>query len=48
MTPPFVLAGAVAAHTTCPALAQKLKDERAANTAQIIAKDQALQEKLKG
>jgi len=31
-----------------PALAQKLKDERAANTAQIIAKDQALQAKLKG
>ncbi|MFA7241295.1 MAG: 5-(carboxyamino)imidazole ribonucleotide mutase [Sulfuricellaceae bacterium] len=29
-------------------LAQKLKDERAANTAQILAKDQALQEKLKG
>jgi 5-(carboxyamino)imidazole ribonucleotide mutase len=30
------------------ALAQKLQDERAANTAQIIARDQALQEKLKG
>jgi 5-(carboxyamino)imidazole ribonucleotide mutase len=30
------------------ALAQKLKDERAANAAQILAKDQALQEKLKG
>jgi len=29
------------------ALAQKLKEERAANTAQIIAKDQALQDKLK-
>lgn len=29
------------------ALAQKLKEERATNTAQIIAKDQALQEKLK-
>lgn len=31
-----------------PTLAQKLKDERAANAAQILAKDQALQEKLKG
>lgn len=31
-----------------PALAQKLKDERATNTAQILAKDQALQDKLKG
>ncbi len=31
-----------------PALAQKLKDERAVNTAQILAKDQALQDKLKG
>ena len=30
-----------------PALAQRLKDERAANAAQIIAKDAALQEKLK-
>lgn len=29
------------------ALAQRLKDERAANAAQIIAKDAALQEKLK-
>lgn len=31
-----------------PELAQKLKDERAANTALILAKDQALQDKLKG
>jgi 5-(carboxyamino)imidazole ribonucleotide mutase len=31
-----------------PALGRKLKDERAANTAQILAKDLALQEKLKG
>ena len=30
-----------------PTLAQRLKDERAANAAQIIAKDAALQEKLK-
>ncbi len=31
-----------------PELAQRLKDERAANAAQIIAKDAAIQAKLKG
>jgi len=31
-----------------PQMAQKLRDERAANAAVIYAKDAALQEKLKG
>jgi 5-(carboxyamino)imidazole ribonucleotide mutase len=31
-----------------PGLAQRLKDERAANAAQILAKDAAIQAKLKG